>query len=232
MFNYLKKLAHNLKNVWNSPGNRENRFHAILRAFSWFIAKRFLNQPVKIKVYGDRIFHCYPKGFISNTVMLFGEYECYDSLHFIEKWLRPEDRYLDIGANVGLFTLLASRHVEDKNITCIEPGKVQLSHLKENLECNKIHANILPYCISDKSGTMYLSQGDAVAHILEPSLKDVHNSEEVVAVCLDDILPHHVYHLMKLDVEGFELKSSERSFKINFRKETSRYSFRIEWKLR
>ena len=39
----------------------------------------------------------------------------WDMLHFLKSYLQPGDHFLDIGANTGLHTLLAS--------TCIDPAE-------------------------------------------------------------------------------------------------------------
>ncbi|MFN7731155.1 MAG: FkbM family methyltransferase [Pirellula sp.] len=198
MHDHLRQLS----KVWASPGNRSAKAAGVLRAVWWFTSKRFRKQPLRRTVFTDRRFYCYPDGFVSNSVMLFGEWHEYDALHFIDAWLRPEDYFLDVGANVGLYSLLASRHV-GSSIVCVEPGKTQLDRLAENLRDNSCNALILPYCVSDEPGISHMSSGDAVSHVSADTLQ----GEAVETVRLDDVVPDRTYALMKLDVEGFELKA-------------------------
>jgi hypothetical protein len=83
-------------------------------------------------VFANRRFYVYSDGSISKSTMLFSEWFDYDSLHFVDEFLRPSDNFLDIGANVGLFTLLASRRMLD-SIACIEPGFTQGNGLGRTL---------------------------------------------------------------------------------------------------
>jgi len=52
-------------------------------------------------VFGKRKFNAIPHGFVANSVMLFGDYYNWDTLKFIESFLKADDYYLDLGAKVG-----------------------------------------------------------------------------------------------------------------------------------
>ena len=200
-FRYFRQITR----VWKAPGNRVSRITALLRALAWTVQKRVIKRPLEIMVFTDRRFYCYPDGFIGNSIRLFSEWADYDSLHFIDEFLHPGDYFLDVGANVGLFTLLASRRIVSGGIVCVEPGRTQLARLREHLAANAISAEVFPVAVSDNNSTVYLTQGDAVAHVAAADGDSRRASAEVVqALLLDDFIPDRVYHLMKLDVEGFE----------------------------
>ena len=200
-FRYFRQITR----VWKAPGNRLSRIKALLRAVAWTVQKRVIKHPLEIVVFTDRRFYCYPDGFIGNSIRLFSEWADYDSLHFIDEFLHPGDYFLDVGANVGLFTLLASRRIVSGGIVCVEPGRTQLARLREHLAANAISAEVFPVAVSDNNSTVYLTQGDAVAHVAAADGDSRRASAEVVqALLLDDFIPDRVYHLMKLDVEGFE----------------------------
>ena len=186
-------------------GGGLGKLRAAFRAFGWYARKRFLKGPERGVIFGDRVFHFYKDGFASNSIKLFGEWNDYDALHFIDTWLRPDHHYLDVGANVGVFTLLASKHVKDSQIVCVEPGRKQLAQLRENLAANGLHPTVLPFCVSDQPGTLRMTLEDAASHV---ALESDHGaSEEVEVKRIDDIVPDEVYALLKMDVEGVELKA-------------------------
>ncbi|SKB06052.1 methyltransferase, FkbM family [Prosthecobacter debontii] len=205
MLNHLKQLH----KVWTSPGNRQARTSAVVRSVKWFISKRWSDQKIIRPIFGDRQFIFYKDGFVANSLMLFSEWSEYDSLKLIDTFLRPEDSFLDVGANVGLFTILASRHVKDGLIVCVEPGRVQRERLMEHLQLNHIKAEVFPYAVGNEEKTVSFNIGDAVAHIALQQATDSPKMEMVDIKKLDTFLPRRKYSLMKLDVEGFELAALE-----------------------
>lgn len=139
--------------------------------------------------------------------MHFSEWAEYDTLKFIDSFLREEDNFLDIGANVGLFTLLASCHIKRGNIICIEPGAIQRLRLLAHLEINNVKAEVFPFAVSDEEKIVSFTKGDAVAHVSLDKLDNGPLHESVQAKRLDSFCPKLKYHLMKIDVEGFELQA-------------------------
>lgn len=65
--------------------------------------------PVLHRVFpGQWIFPCHPDSIIAKHVMYRSEWYDWDLMHFMEGFLRPTDSFLDVGANVGLHTLMAA----------------------------------------------------------------------------------------------------------------------------
>lgn len=155
-------------------------------------------------IFGDRRLVCRHDEYISNEVMLLSEWYDYDSLHFVDEFLRDNDNFLDIGANVGLYTLLASRR-NLKGIVCVEPGLRQSGGLRKNLHANGIKAEVFQIAVSDRNGFVELTSGDNIAHIsLDMETHEGSGVERVETARLDDFLPDREYQLVKIDIEGFE----------------------------
>ena len=51
----------------------------------------------------------------------------------------PQSVMIDIGANIGTFTLFIANKCNDLKILCYEPYKENFKHLKENIELNSFH---------------------------------------------------------------------------------------------
>lgn len=201
MKNYLSRLTE----IWGSKGNKGNRPGALLRGIFWFARSRLTSEPSCRPVFGNRKIWCHSDGFISRTVMLFGEWNEYDSLKFIHTFLRPDDHFLDVGANVGLFSLLASKTVSPGSLFCVEPGKTQRARLEENFRLNHLHGvHLFPFAVGESAGSASFSNEDAVSHLLDPD-SGADDSEDVEIRRLDSFLPSRMFHLSKIDVEGFEL---------------------------
>lgn len=132
--------------------------------------------------------------------------------------VKEGDVVLDIGANIGYFTLLAARLVGEKGkVYSFEPEPTNYSLLLKNIKLNS-YDNVVPLqkAVSNVKGTvrLHLSDTDTGAHTLRhnpsgqgftalPSDKSV----EVEAVALDEYFEDkgHAINVIKLDVEGAEM---------------------------
>jgi precorrin-6B methylase 2 len=60
------------------------------------------------------------------------------TLHF----LRPDDLFLDIGANIGSYTLLASAVCKARTIS-FEPDPKTMTLLRRNIDLNGLHGRVV-----------------------------------------------------------------------------------------
>jgi FkbM family methyltransferase len=117
--------------------------------------------------------------------------------------LRPGDLFLDIGANVGTYTILASG-VCRANTVAFEPDPDTLTHLRRNLEINKLDGlvEIQNCALGATSGNVAFTVGrDTVNRIANESDKE---TRVVRMERLDTILSDASPIMMKVDVEGAE----------------------------
>lgn len=194
-------------NILASRGNRGSRARSLVRAIRWFIHCKTGGGSMIQPIFTDRLINCHPNGFASRSIMLFGEWAEYDSLNFIREFLRPSDTFLDVGANVGLFSLLASETLPPESIICIEPGEIQRRHLIENLKLNKlVGISIHTVAAGASNLTTTLTKADSTSHLAASGCADEAKPTEPVEVrSLDSLLPETTFHLCKIDVEGYEL---------------------------
>lgn len=93
--------------------------------------------PVRIcrTVFGARM-RCRARDFIQRRIRFFGIFE-HNLTYYMLGNLRAGDLVIDIGANVGYYTLLASRAVGDTGqVIAIEADPVTFARLSENLALN------------------------------------------------------------------------------------------------
>lgn len=124
--------------------------------------------------------------------------------------LKPGDRFVDIGANIGMITLHAARLVTEKGkIDCFEPNPDCVQSIKDTLARNNLrHVNVYPVGLSDSTGMLQLSLTSS--HTGTATLAPVHGvtkSFEVPTLIGDDVVLSDPtpMKLIKIDVEGFEL---------------------------
>lgn len=107
----------------------------------------------------------------------------------------------DIGANVGLYTLLFARY--SRIVYAFEPLPRNISYLYKTLEINKIkNVIIVPCAVADKSGLFWFQEGfDYGAGKLSNE-----GQQPITSVSLDDFVEKSkiIPNILKIDVEGAE----------------------------
>ncbi len=193
-----------LRFVWNHPLNANNRWGAIKRVLAWQAASRLMVGPIafpfveEFKLFATR-------GMTGAT----GNWYCglheVDDMAFVLHALQEGEHFLDVGANIGSYTVLAAGGPRAR-VTAVEPIPTTFAKLQANLSLNRIELRVNACCVglSDKRGVLRFSSGlDTVNHVLAPdeSLPAI----EVTVMRLDDLVGDDCPVLIKIDVEGHEL---------------------------
>lgn len=202
LVNYLRWFCA----VWQHPGNRQHRLRAILSAGYWFLRQRFTRQPLIVEVFGSMKFACYLDSYMGKHVCYFSDYADYDALHFLHAYLRPGDSMVDVGANAGLYTLLAAQAVgSGGQVLAVEPQPRSLEILRHNLTLNVLpQVQVLPIAASDRDGSVAMTAQDVFAGIAFTSTSSMEPQISVRAERLDPYLGNGVHALCKIDIEGYE----------------------------
>ena len=135
---------------------------------------------------------------------------------FLRRILRPGDAFIDVGANQGFFTILASRQVGPTGVVvAFEPAPRERNRLLRNLRLNKCtNVNVEPAAVGRESGQAEFHvftrhQGSLSgltsggADLLAPG-----TALQVPIVALDDIHERFAgrpLRAIKIDAEGGEL---------------------------
>jgi len=124
----------------------------------------------------------------------------------LKEVVKPGMRVLDIGANIGFYTILLSELVGDRGLVyAFEPDENNFSHLKRNTVSLK-NVALNNVAVSDKSGKLklYLSDDLNVDHNTYDSGEN-RKSVEVDALALDDYFSHgETIDFVKIDIQGFD----------------------------
>jgi FkbM family methyltransferase len=132
----------------------------------------------------------------------------------------PDDVLVDVGANVGMYTIWAAR-TRGVRVYAFEPESLNYATLNRNIVANGLGEKVVAYCIalSDHSGLgeLHLSQflAGGSCHSLDEKADPFHRpakpvfSQGCVSATLDEVVragkvptPRHI----KIDVDGFEPK--------------------------
>ncbi|SDS66405.1 FkbM family methyltransferase [Erythrobacter sp. HL-111] len=135
----------------------------------------------------------------------------------ISRIVRPGDRVVDIGANIGIMTSLMSRRAgENGAVFAFEPHPQTRERLKENVRawnaCSlaSSHVEVLPYAVSSRAGTSQLVEPETfgnnsgVARLTEGAT-DGRRAHRVDTIIFDEWCAEgSPIRLVKIDVEGHE----------------------------
>jgi FkbM family methyltransferase len=91
---------------------------------------------------------------IQQTILLGGVWDP-ALANVLQNNLSPSDVFIDVGARVGYFTLLASRRVRPGGaVLSIEPNPFALDQLRQNVECNDLQNVLVEHAASGESREM------------------------------------------------------------------------------
>jgi FkbM family methyltransferase len=133
-----------------------------------------------------------------------GTYESHVQGLFCER-VKPGDIVFDVGANVGFFTLLASKLVgPNGHVYAFEPLPRNLHYLERHLRLNGItNVTIQPLAIAAATGSARFRSGQ---HASMGQLTDA-GDLEVATASLDDLIANGTVPrpaFIKMDIEGAE----------------------------
>lgn len=128
----------------------------------------------------------------------------------IQKRLQPGQTFLDIGANIGWISLIASKQVGlNGKVIAVEANPKTLPILQHNLALNQVeNCSILGLALSDEVGETKIYENWNVnrggASLLQ---QDDSEGIPIQMERLDNLFdPETPLHMVKIDVEGFEGK--------------------------
>jgi FkbM family methyltransferase len=151
-------------------------------------------------------------------LFLYGYYE-YEITKVVSNVLKEGGLCIDVGANCGYYTILFSKIVKEKgSVLSFEPDKNNLFFLIKNVKYNNCNnVRIYPYAVSDSDGFAILcidKMGGGDSHIIE-STESKNNNENIKirTIKLDSLNYNKPIHLLKIDVQGNEVKVFKGAFK-------------------
>lgn len=199
--------------IWSHPENRRRRCRALGRYAAWQVWERTAKRPWRVRLTTDRVLLCHPHSTIASGVLYYRLAD-YMEMRFLLHYLRPGDAFLDVGANVGVYSLLASS-VPEVQVLGFEPSTLAYGRAQENLALNPVagQVRIVQRAVGAEPGTAMLTLGrDAVNEVVRaPGVAGVEAEvevEPVEMVTLDAWLDAERFRrvaLVKIDVEGLEV---------------------------
>lgn len=200
-------LIQTVRFIADHPLNKNNSAKAILGFLKWQLGSRLVPGPTIMNwVNGSRVI--IRRGETGLTGNLYcGLHEFWEMAYVLHA-VSPEDLFVDVGANVGSYTVLACAAKGAKGI-CFEPVPATYKRLLDNISLNSLIGRVeaLNVGLAERSGELVFTSEENCTNHVVPSelggggLKTV----RVPVTTLDEALEGRSPSVMKIDVEGFEL---------------------------
>ena len=132
-----------LKFIANHPLNRQHKIKAISRFAKWQINSRLNPYPV-VYNYTDRTKLIIQRSMTGATGNLYCGLHEFNDMGFLLHFLRSDDLFIDIGANIGSYTILAAGHI-GASVVSVEPVPKTFEYLKNNIAINQIDSKVVTH---------------------------------------------------------------------------------------
>lgn len=197
---------HTCKLIAGHPGNKGQALKSILRYAKWQISARLTGLTSVIRWIDDsNLFMSLGEPMVTHNYYT-GLYE-YDDMAFLLRYLDVTDTLVDIGANAGVFSILAAK-VKKATVVAYEPVPQTYERLLRNVQLNGLSNYVI--CVnkglSGSSGELcFTTTSDATNHVCNDQEK-LSEFVKVSVSTLDDEMESQsvVPTVLKIDVEGYE----------------------------
>ena len=213
----MKNVLKLLNIIFQHPLNTNNKLLALFRFLS-FNLKKVTNkkrvifnwvEDAKLIFDNSKINNLSQRQIKFNYYLGLAEYE---EMAFLIHALKKDEVFVDCGANLGLYTILASKVIGVNSIS-FEPHPDTVKKLFDQLEINdlKDKVKIISKALGDRIGSVRFSnEKDALRRKVLDNEKKLENFIDVQMTTLDSELENLAQNfILKMDLEGFEFKALE-----------------------
>src|SRR3954447_26255174 len=177
------------------PSHRGGRTAAICRVLRYELWSNLLRHPSHIPI-GERSQIMAYKGETNSPVAVVHNPPNWPEMLVWKRYLRPGDLFLDIGANIGVYSVYAAECGAE--VIAVEPVPHNAERVRENLGLNGYPGQVVQKALSDHQGRVRITTDeDSYNHLV------AEGGIEVTATTLDALLQNRCA-AAKIDVEGAE----------------------------
>jgi FkbM family methyltransferase len=164
-----------------------------------------LKQKQKVDLDGFSIF-VMPEDYVGWSILTARVYESHVT-KVVRTILHPHDVFLDVGANLGFFSLLASSLVGDGGkVLAVEPNPQNIQLIYDSILVNKFtNITVFPFAASDTSGFLEFINVGSNGCVVTPKALGNPHSFLAQSIRLDEWLPiERRLDVIKIDIEAHE----------------------------
>lgn len=198
----MVSLFQTIKLLLQHPIGRRKPWIVLSRWVRWQFGSRILGWPIICPFFGQTRL-ILANGMRGATMNLYVGFQEFHDMCFVVHFIRSEDLFLDVGANVGVYSILAGSL--GAQVIAVEPVPITFCTLIDNIRLNALEDRVAAHNIglcSKKGELKFTSQyGPMNRVILDP---DSISGVTVPVNCLDNLLQEDRPSVVKIDVEGYE----------------------------
>ncbi len=202
--NRIHEAAGLLRFVLSHPANRGRPLSALARFIGWQAWKRVTQRPCDLWFEDGYRLRAWPDSTVASLMIYCGGRPDWNESRFLLHLLRPGDGFVDVGAHIGTYSLLAAARVGPTGwVEAFEPSSDSARRFRCNLRLNDFTwVTLHEAAVGQSSGTVRFTTGlNAMNQIANHG--DMAGIE-VPQVKLDEILAGRRPAAAKLDIEGAE----------------------------
>lgn len=190
-----------LRFIANHPLSSRQRLRAFWRYGRWQIESRLRPEIEFSWIEGSKLI--VRNGMTGATGNIYCGLHEFVDMAFVLHLLRPGDLFVDVGANIGSYTVLASAVCGAQTIA-FEPDQETIRALQRNIAANGIgdRVAVVEAAVGARPGRVHFTIGKDTTNRVLPQSGTA--TREVDLRTLDDVLENKHPLLIKIDVEGFE----------------------------
>lgn len=203
----MKSLKIIRRAINNNPLTKNNKLAAWRRFVKWQIISRvYPNGIVVPYVEGSKLL--VKKSMHGATGSIYLGLQEFEDMIFMLHFLKPDDTFMDIGANIGSYTILAGA-VSKAKVICFEPIPQTYKSLLLNIQLNQLedHVKAINKGLGEKNDRLkFTNSFDTVNHVITEN--GTADFVEVEVITLNDFMKNgnvDIPSIIKIDVEGFEM---------------------------
>lgn len=199
----FKSRAASLRFTLDHPANDSRRLRTLLRLARFWAESRVRPHSPKIIEEGGIRWAVRP-GAYGATKLLYGFPPDYYEMRFWQTALRPGDVFVDVGANIGMYTLWAAS--QGARVRAFEPSSDSWASLIENVALNPWAVDLHKQALGARAESALITRGaDTMNRLTAPDARA--GGEEVVDMTTVDVALADVpIRGLKIDVEGYEFE--------------------------
>lgn len=197
----MASILPTLKFIAQHPLSSRRPVRAFLRYARWQVESRLRDEVSFDWIEGSKL--VVRNGMTGATGNIYCGLHEFVDMAFLLHLLRPGDLFVDVGANIGSYTVLASAVCGARSIA-IEPDPGTVRSLRRNVEINGIEdrVTVVEAAVGSSAGTVGFTVGQDTTNRVATSTD--RETREVQVRTLDEIVAKEAPVLIKMDVEGYE----------------------------
>lgn len=200
----MRQVLKIVNSITSHPLASKKKWQCLLKFVRWQLGQKILPYPV-VYTFVDESKLVISKGMTGATGNIYVGLLEFNEMSFVLHLLREDDMFGDIGANVGVYSILASVNAGAYSIAA-EPVPITYTHLLRNVKVNNAEGKItaLQCGIADKEGVLKFTDNfDTINGVVVNQDTNEH-TVSVHVDTLDNIFSDKKPVLLKIDVEGYE----------------------------